>query len=140
VVEFVGHTFIPVRVHVKENRAAFERFNAQWTPTQIVLDENGVERHRLEGFLPKDDILAQLELGLARLDFEAGRFDRAMREFEQVVEKHPRATAAPQARYWAGVSRYKASNDPGALKETAQAIESRWPGSEWARKASVWAG
>ena len=136
--DFVEHTFVPVRFHVKQNPDGFKRFNAQWTPTQIILDENGVERHRVEGFLPKDDFLAQLELGLARLDFEAGRFERAAGEFELVVEHHPDSTPAPQARYWAGVARYKATGDARALKETARAIQDRWPGSEWATKASIW--
>ena len=32
------------------------------------------------------------------------------------------------------------TGQPGILKETARAIQSQWPDSEWARKASVWAG
>lgn len=134
----IANEFIPVRFHVKENPQGFQRFNAQWTPTQIVLDEDGVERHRVEGFLPKDDFLAQLELGLARIAFEHGELKDAARRFQEIVEHHPRSVVAPQARYWAGVSRYKASNDAGALKQTAHDIAERWPGTEWATKASIW--
>lgn len=131
---------MPVRFHVKQNPEGFARFKARWTPTQLVLDEQGEEKHRIEGFLPKDDFLAQLELGLGRLEFERGDFDAAAREFDDVVVRHPGATSAPEARYWAGVSRYKRSNDPNALKDTAEEVTRRWPDSEWARKASVWSG
>jgi hypothetical protein len=135
---FITGHFIPVRFHVKRNPEGFARFKAQWTPTQIILDAQGEERYRIEGFLPKDDYLAQLTMGLGRLDFERGDFTAAAREFDDVLVRHPGATSAPEARYWAGVSRYKGSNDAGALKQTAQDIAARWPESEWAKKASIW--
>jgi hypothetical protein len=37
------------------------------------------------------------------------------------------------------VSKYKASHDPAALKETAQAFKTRYKDSSWAKKASIWA-
>ena len=40
--------------------------------------------------------------------------------------------------YWAGVSRYKASNDGSALKATAQAFKQRYSDTTWAKKASIW--
>ena len=49
VVDFVTRHFVPVRVHVKHNAEAFatlgERFNAQWTPTILIIDSSGAERH-----------------------------------------------------------------------------------------------
>ena len=134
--------FVPVRVHVKEQAKAFQelgaRYGAQWTPTTLVLSADGQERHRIEGFTPADDFLAQLSLGLGRMDFDEGRFEEAERRFRGVVERHATSDAAPEALYWAGVSRYKATNDPGALKETAKAVGERYPGSLWAKKSSVW--
>jgi TolA-binding protein len=55
-----------------------------------------------------------------------------------VVEKLPGTEAAAEAMYWAGVSRYKASNDPSALKATAQAFKDRYKETSWAKKASIW--
>ncbi len=134
--------FVPVRVHVKDQAEQFQklgvRYGAQWTPTTLVLSPDGQERHRIEGFVPADDFLAQLSLGLGRMDFDEGRFEEAERRFRGVLERHPTSDAAPEAVYWAGVSRYKATNDAGALKETAKAISQRYPGSPWAKKASVW--
>ena len=61
-----------------------------------------------------------------------------MREkFREAVERYPDTDAAAEALYWAGVARYKATNDPSALEQTAEAF-TRYPGSVWAKKASVW--
>src|SRR5262245_20788716 len=98
----------------------FERFRAEWTPTQLVLDPDGVERHRIEGFLPLDDFLAQLELGLAKLSFEVKQYGEAEKRFRAVCGEHPGAGVAPEACYWAGVSLYKATHDPKPLRETAK--------------------
>lgn len=47
---------------------------------------------------------------------------------------------APEALYWAGVSKYKGTGDPGALQETAAHFKTRFTDSSWAKKASVWSG
>jgi TolA-binding protein len=142
VVRLVNDSFVPVRVHVKENAAAFkqlgERFGAQWTPTILTVDANGQERHRIEGFLPADDFLPQLQLGAAHAAFANRDYQTAARLFDQVLKDHPSNDAAPEAQYWAGVSRYKATGDAGALKETARQFSERFQNSSWAKKASVW--
>jgi hypothetical protein len=129
---------VPVRAHIKENPQAFERFKAQWTPTILILDGDGVERHRIEGFLPVDDYLAQLELGLGKMSFEKKDFREAEEFFRSVCNDHPSAGAAPEACYWSGVAEYKATQDAAPLERTARVLEERYPSSEWARKASVW--
>ena len=143
VVSFVNENFIPARVHVKEDAEAYRRFadkyNAQWTPTILELDSDGVEHYRIEGFLPNDDFLAQLMLGRAHMDFKQGKFPEAEKRFREIVEKFPNTDAGPEALYWAGVSRYKATHDSAPLKETAQAFKTRYQDSSWAKKASVWA-
>ena len=142
VVRLVNDTFVPVRVHVKDNAAAFkqlgERFGAQWTPTILIVDPNGQERHRIEGFLPVDDFLPQLQLGAAHLAFSSGDYATSARLFDQILKEHPSNDAAAEAQYWAGVSRYKGTNDPSALKETARAFSERFQDTPWAKKASVW--
>jgi TolA-binding protein len=110
----------------------------QWTPVLIIADSNGTERHRFEGFLPVEEFLPQLEFGLAKIDFAANRFDEAERRFREIVEKYPKSDVAPEALYWAGVSKYKRTGDAEALKETASAVQSKYPESVWAKKASIW--
>lgn len=129
-----------MKAHIKQQPETFQRFHAQWTPTQLILEPDGTERFRIEGFLPVDDFLAQLEMGLGRLLFERADYAGAERRFHSVCESHPTAGAAPEACYWAGVSAYKSENTPERLHDTAVLLRERYPQSEWARKASVWAG
>ncbi len=142
VVTFIQEHFTPVRVHVRENADEFKRlgsrFNAQWTPTTLIVDSEGHERHRIEGFLPADDFLAQLSLGLAQSAFARGKFTEAEPLFRAVVDQYPKTDAAPEALYWAGVSRYKGSGDAAALGDTARAFSTRYTDTSWAKKASVW--
>jgi hypothetical protein len=139
VARFINEHFIPVKLHVKEQPAAFGRFGAQWTPTLIILTPSGQEAYRFEGYLPADDFLAQLTLGLGHTEFKQNRFGEAEKYFREVVERHRDSDSAPEALYWAGVSRYKGSNDAAALKQTADAFRSQYSDSSWAKKASVWA-
>ena len=143
VVSFVNENFIPARVHVKDDSALFqkygEKYNAQWTPTILMLDPSGEERYRIEGFLPRDEFLAQLMLGRAQIAFAQQKWDEAERRFREVVEKFPDTDAAPEALYWAGVAPYKGTHDASSLKRTADAFKDRYQNTSWAKKASVWA-
>ena len=134
----ISSSFIPVKIHIKEQKETFERFGARWTPTLIVLDPEGNERHRVEGFLPVDDFLAQLDLGRAKLAFQRQAFGDAEKIFRSICQDRRSMFAAPEACYWAGVAAYKAGGDAARLKEAAGLLKAEYPGSEWARKASVW--
>ena len=142
VVQLIAERFVPVRIHVKHNAEEYKRlgarFGVQWTPTVLVVDQHGEERHRIEGFLPADDFLGQLTLGLAQSAFARGEFGDAEPLFREVVEHYPQTEAAPEALYWAGVSRYKGANDATALAHTAREFATRYQTTSWAKKASVW--
>jgi TolA-binding protein len=142
VADFVQHHFLPVRLHVKDDSTEFQRvgamFNAQWTPTVLIVDPPAAERHRIEGFLPAPDFASQLALGVAKSAFARGDFQEAAAAFDELLQKFPDSEAAPEAQYWAGVSRYKASGDAGALGETARQFKDRYADTSWAKKASVW--
>lgn len=143
VTEFVTNNFIPVRVHVKRNGEEYKqlsaRFNAQWTPTVLIVDRDGNERHRIEGFLPVEEFLPQLEIGAAHAAFARQDHADAEKRFRAIVDKYGDSDVAAEALYWAGVSRYKATGDASALKDTAHAFGERYQRSAWAKKASVWA-
>ena len=103
------------------------------------MSPEGVECHRIEGFLSVDALLAQLELGIGKVWFKQEKYAEAEKRFRAVAQKYPSTEAAPEAVYWAGVSAYKASNDASKLSETQQILQGKYPLSEWARKAVVWA-
>ena len=142
VTQFITENLRPVRIHVREDAEAWRtvggELGVQWTPTVLILGPDGKEHHRIEGFLPADDFLAQLMIGLAKREFAGGRFDEAERRYRAVLEQLPETESAAEAQYWAGVSRYKGSNDASALTDTAAAFSRRYQESSWAKKASVW--
>ena len=142
VIEFIEANFHPVRIHVRENPEAWKKVGGElgvvWTPTILVLSPEGKEQHRIEGFLPADDFLAQLGIGLAKAAFNLGDFAEAERHYRWVLEAFPKTESAAEAMYWAGVSVYKRTNDPSALKEIAGLFAERYQDTTWAKKASVW--
>ena len=138
-IKFIDENFLPVKIHIKEQPETFKRFGTQWTPTLVILDAAGVERYRFEGFLPTEEFLAQLELGLAKSAFAREKWTEAEQRYRTLVEHYPNAETAAEALYWAGVSKYKAGGDASALAETASEFQKRYSVSVWAKKASVWA-
>ena len=104
----------------------------------IILDSKGEERFRLEGYLPKDEFRAQLELGLARVAFMNKDWADAGRRYAAVVDRYPDSKAAPEALYWKGVSHYKASNDHTILGELPRMFKEKYPDSTWALKTIAW--
>jgi len=126
---------VPLSAHIKEHPAYFHRFDALWTPSVVILDPNGVERFRLEGYLPKDEFRAQLELGLARVAFMGKHWSDAEQRYAAVLEKYPQSKSAPEALYWKGVSHYKATNDHTVLSELPGQFREQYPDSIGALKA-----
>jgi len=136
---FINENFIPISVHIKENPAGFHRFDSVWTPTALILDENGKERHRVEGYLPKGEFAAQLLLGVARVAFMQKKWKDAEALYSQILNDYPKSTAAPEAVYWKAVSHYKATNDHTVLGEVPKTLQQKYPNSVWAKKAIPWA-
>ncbi len=137
---FITENFIPVKIHIKERPQDFGRFKAEWTPTEIVAEPDGTERYRFEGFLPIDDFLAKLQIGLAKAAFSRGQFAEAENAFRALASKYPLGETAPEAVYWAGVSAYKATGSGEALQKTGLELHAKYPQSDWAKKGSVWIG
>jgi hypothetical protein len=92
--------FVPLEAHIKEHPAYFHRFDAVWTPTVIVLDSDAVERLRNEGYLPKEEFRAYLQMALARVAFMHKRWPEAERRYAEVLDRYPDSKAAPEALYW----------------------------------------
>ncbi len=138
VTAFLAEHFVPARLlrshHPQEDR----RFNIMWTPTLLILEPDATERHRVVGFLPVEDFIPQLELGLAKAAFGRNDFVGAQRAFQAICDRYPSADAAPEAMYWVGVSEYKPNRDRQALKRAAERLQQQYPRSEWTKKGSVW--
>jgi hypothetical protein len=129
---------VAVEAHIKEHPAYFHRFGAVWTPTVLIMDSEGVERLRIEGYLPKEEFRAHLEMGLARIAFMRKKWADAEHRYAGVAERYPDSKVAAEALYWRGVSRYKQTNDHTALGEVPEQLKEKYADTVWALKASVW--
>jgi TolA-binding protein len=104
----------------------------------LLLDSEGKERVRLEGYLPNADFLAALECGLGRIAFVHKKYADAERWYGDVVTRLGQTHSAPEAMYWRAVTQYKATNDHTVLGKVAEELRSTYPSSVWAAKAIPW--
>lgn len=130
---------MPIGVHIKENPSGFHRFDAVWTPTAIVLDENGKERYRIEGYLPRDEFAAQLLMGRARVPFMNKKWADAEPLYQQVLDKYPKTSVAPAAVYWLGVAKYQRTHNAQELGTVVTELKQKYPESAWNKRAIPWA-
>jgi hypothetical protein len=135
---FIEQHFVPSQAHVKEQGPVFHRLNVLWTPTVLILDSSGVERRRSEGYLSREEFLAELHLGLARVAFIRKQWSEAEQFCDKVIERLPKTLGAAEAIYWRGVSRYKRTNDHTELPKIAAEFERQHQQTIWAMKASIW--
>lgn len=135
----VEKNFVPLQIDFNKGKALVKRYGVKWTPTIIVLDVNGNEHHRFVGYLPPEDFIAQIILGKGKVEFNLDRFEQAIQCFQEVLVRYPKADAAPEAQYYLGVARYKASHDPKQLKLGLEGLQKDYPNSEWTKKAQVYA-
>ena len=101
----------------------------------LLLDSDGKDRVRLEGYLPNTDFLAALENGLGRIAFARKKYADAKRWYGDVVTRFAQSHSAPGAMYWRAVAHYKATNDHTVLGQVAEELRRAHPSSVWASKA-----
>jgi len=104
----------------------------------LLVDSQGKERVRLEGYLPNTDFRAALESGLGRIAFVHKQYSDAERWYGDVVTRFADTHCAPGAMYWRAVTQYKATNDHTVLNKAAEELRSTYPSSVWASKAIPW--
>jgi hypothetical protein len=101
----------------------------------VILDSEGRERYRNEGYLPRGEFMAQLDLGIARVAFTHKKFADAEKLYNALLEKHAATKAVPEAIYWAAVCHYKATNDHNVLGEIPAKLKAKYADTIWAKKA-----
>jgi thioredoxin-related protein len=137
VIEFFSKYLVPVRVEISSQPLP-KRFKVQWTPTLVTLDETGEEHHRTVGFLPPEELVPSLMLGIGKSYFDRERFAESEQTLDQLLAEYPRSDASPEATYYRGVGRYKRTHKAEELKKTIEALQKNFPQSEWAKRASVY--
>ena len=134
VIEFVQENVVPLRVPVTDQPLPTD-FNVKWTPTLIVLDAEGKEHHRIVGFLPPEELIPSLMLGIAKSGFDREQYVEALSALEKLLGTYPKSDSAPEAIYLQGVCQYKSSHDPKPLKKAYEQLQAVYPSSEWTKRA-----
>jgi hypothetical protein len=137
---FVQEHFVPFQANVNDpaQRPAFRRFGAIWTPSIVILNSDGEERYRIEGFLTTRELHAHLRLALARIVAMRKRWADAEPLYARIVDEFGDTTAAAEALYWRGVAGYQGRRDHTALERMAAEMKQKYPGTTWAVRASSW--
>jgi len=102
------------------------------------MDSTGVERYRIEGYLPTNWFRARLEMGIARVTFMHKKFGDAQKLYAAIVDRFGNMAVAAEASYWRAVSQYKATNDHTVLGEGAKELAETYPDNEWRLKSLPW--
>lgn len=134
VLNFIADHLVPLRLPISGG-AHTSDYRVSWTPTLIVMDYYGREHQRTIGYIPPDELVGSLLLGMGKVSLDYGQFSEAVIQFNTLMNGCSDCASAPEAVYLRGVARYKTSRDPAALKEIHQQLSSKYPQSEWVKRA-----
>lgn len=133
VVGLINTQTSPVHVNAKAQESAevVARYLQVWTPTVFLLSPAGISCHEWNGYLPPPMYLSELRLGLAKVQLRQRRFEEAAERFEELRDNDPDSHVAPEASYWAAVSRYNESGQSEGLMAGWEKLRQRYPDSLW---------
>jgi len=132
---FINENLIPLRIPA-DSKPYADDFRVKWTPTLVTLGPDSEEHHRTVGFLPPQELIPSLLLGMAKFHFDHDRFHEAKELLSRLDAEYGESDAAPEALYLAGVCGYKASHDVTPLKQAYEGLASRFPDNEWTKRAA----
>jgi tetratricopeptide (TPR) repeat protein len=134
VITFVEDYYIPLQIPFDAKPLSTD-FNIKWTPTLITLGSDKKEHHRTVGFLNPDAFIANALLGIGKYHFDCDRYPEALTFFEEIISAHPQSDSVAESIFLRGVSSYKISGAPKPLKEAYETLSTRFPDSEWTKRA-----
>lgn len=135
--KYIEEEFIPLKSQCfwDKRTELMKQFDIVWTPTLLIHDPEGKEHYRIVGYVPTDDLLAHLKFGKGKLFFNRHNYADAIAQFKSVIEQHPDAGVAPEAVFFLGVAEYFKTHDAKVLRRAYETLTSKYPQSEWARRA-----
>ena len=132
--DFVKSQVVPLRLR-HDGQPLAGVFNIHWTPTHLVLDAEGREHHRAVGFLPPEELIPFILLGIGKVWFDGDMYFEAAHVLEKLLADYPRSDSAPEAVYLRGVALYKSTGDPKPLKKAYEQLQLQYPASAWTKRA-----
>jgi tetratricopeptide (TPR) repeat protein len=129
---------VPVQIDNSkgENNRLLHSIHHIWTPDVRILNHDGFELYRWDGFLPPDEYVARLGCAIGMAYLRLKRFDEAEKAYVDVLRRFSTSYAAPEAQYYLGVVRYRRDPDSDELLTQWAELRSRYPASEYRVKQS----
>jgi tetratricopeptide (TPR) repeat protein len=129
---------IPVQIDNSDpkNNIFLHSLHHIWTPDIRIMNTDGYEMYRWDGFLPPFEFVARLQCGFGLAFLRLKRFDEAERCYLDVLRRFSTSYAAPEAQYYLGVTRYRRDPDSDEMLTQWAELRSRYPGSEYRVKQS----
>jgi len=135
VVAEIERRFIPVKLHLFNDRAVTRPWQVFWTPTVLFADRSGKIRYTSVNYLPVPEFLDIMDIGEALVAMRWREYDASIALLQAVEERHPEGPLTAEAMYWRGMAEYfKEGNNPAASKRVWGAIQERFPDSIWAKR------
>jgi thioredoxin-related protein len=96
-VGFISQNLIAMRLEANDPPSWARSYAIQYTPTVLILDDTGKERHRAVGFLSPQEFIPNLMFGIAKTFYEAGNTKKAKAFLKRLLSEYPSSQIAPQA-------------------------------------------
>lgn len=135
----MNNSYIPLQINTNEASAKpiVERYRQVWTPDLRMLDADGFEYYRWNGYLPPFEFLPQMFVAEAHARLRQKNVKAAAEVYNKVVERFPTSLVAPEAAYYAAVANYRASENPEELENGWKKLRSLYPQSDWRLKQTM---
>jgi hypothetical protein len=134
VISFVNENLVPLRLQASDPVLG-PRYKIKWTPSLLVLDDEGVEQSRTLGFFPPEELIPSLLLGMGKAKFNLPNRQAAREYFSKVVAQYPKSSFAPEAIYLNGVSSYIEFHEVANLIGIYDRLRAEYPQSPWLIRA-----
>ncbi|HTY25559.1 MAG TPA: thioredoxin fold domain-containing protein [Desulfomonilaceae bacterium] len=95
--EFVNRFMIPFRANTQSHANLAGRYGIQYTPTIITLDGEGKEHYRTVGFLPAQEFIPALMLGIGKAYFSQNLIKKALTMLDKLLAEFPGSKVATEA-------------------------------------------
>ena len=135
VVVEVSARFVPLKLHLFQDRAFTRANQVWWTPTILIADHSGRVRYTSINFVPAAELLDVLDIGEGLAAMRWRGYDKAIDLFKDVEARRPDGPMTAEAIYWRGMAEYFRQGRSGsASRDVWSAILERFPDSIWAKR------
>lgn len=134
----INQHVVPLQINTQQEagKPVIERYRQTWTPDIRILDADGFEYYRWNGYLPPFEFLPQLLVAEAQAYLRLNQLQQAAALYAEVLGRFPTSAVAPETQYYLAVAQYKQSHEGADLRSGWQQLQRRYPESSWRLKQS----